>query len=1354
MSTIIRTHLMREEKMNQKFGSRLTDLRVSSGYDTQADLARVIKTVTQQTISRWEKGLSRPRSKDIARLAAVLNIDADILFAEAGYTTQNQVVATFDQPFPVDSLSPESFERFCLYFLQKTYPSAQVHAAGHSGHKQNGIDITVLFEDKTRYAFQCKRKITFGPKEVQRVIESDKEDAVKKFILLSRVASPQARAEANKNSSWDIWDKVDITLKARGLPLDEQIKLVDIFFRGQRLALLGELEAGPWTSIEDFFLGFLDQKKSSFNHLWSLVGRETESNSLLSFIEDEAIPAVFLVGSGGVGKSRLLYQALNAFEKNKPNTLVRFLSSGEALSAKSLELLGTSKKIIIVDDAHDQEDLPILFKYVSNPKNLAKIILSLRDYGYERIKLDAANYHLQPPYTAEVKLKPLSEVNAVQLATQVLKHYSGPVEAANDIAKFTANCTLATVIAAQIVSIDRVDPHLLNGEEQFKNILLGRFQKILTGEIAGARDQAKLNGVLRVISLVQPISLDDASFLNLVEKLEGISIQESNRLLRLIVTGGVLFKRGRRYKLAPDLLADQIIQDACITQNEESSGYAERAFDAMPQSMIENLLVNLGRLDWRRGNGDVRGRRLLNGLWDKLNPNGDHGNAHFQAMSSAAYYQPDRALQYAEESIREGKEIKDLTTLIHHAAYNLSYVRRACLCLWQLGKLDARPKHQHPSHAIRLMSELCAVEPNKPIEYNAEVVAFGLDLLKSEEAFLHANDPYEVLSGILQTEGHQSILTGHQISLNPYQVRQSAVADLRKQVIDAAIKNLTNLSNRIAIRSAQILHAALRYPMGAFGSEVTKNADYDLWTQEFLSTLEKIKTTVYSNSISSLTWLELIKSISWHANYSKTDTREAAKEILILEPESLDHQLIRVLYDGYGHLLDGPDFSKRQARIDAASNYICDHLFKAFSRVDSAADYITKKLDHIRSNTFGRAATPRIFIYKLCEIKPEFAREILIRVSTNNNAALREFASIALNRIYEFDLQEGRKQVAKMMQMGDQFQELVAESMPYAIEKTNCNDFEFSILKNLLTTGNPRLTMIAGNALRPASLHQSASAVELIVNMNFCDSPQIVNEILGILPPSLEEWLDRQNPEVLLILLKKIVKFPELSGHWIEVFLSYMSCRQAIQTFIFFKDRVDYATQHDDYSFRPCNYGPYVYVPLKFNESEDYDRLLNDAWAWMRSNQNASYVFSHHAAHLFQTIFNSEHEKLLLFMKKKIQGDIHDVNLVIRVVRDFSSTFVFNQQNFVLEFLRAANSHGIEILNAATTGLYCATTTGMRSGVAGKPFPEDIEIMRKAEEILQMLSAFSPGYRLYKLISEHAKKEIDARSQEVDDSDY
>ena len=88
-------------------------------------------------------------------------------------------------------------------------------------------------------------------------------------------------------------------------------------------------------------------------------------------------------------------------------------------------------------------------------------------------------------------------------------------------------------------------------------------------------DPEPIKKLLRAISLFQPFYLDDPQLLNVIEQLEHIPAHDTSRLFKLLIDAGVLFKRGARYRLSPDVLADYVIEAACVGPGPRSTGYAE-----------------------------------------------------------------------------------------------------------------------------------------------------------------------------------------------------------------------------------------------------------------------------------------------------------------------------------------------------------------------------------------------------------------------------------------------------------------------------------------------------------------------------------------------------------------------------------------------------------------------------------------------------------------------------------------------------------------------------------------------------------------------------------------------------------
>lgn len=1323
------------------FGHRLQQYRVQAGIETQRELA-IAMGVRQQTVSRWEAGTSRPRAKDMLRLAHVLSVSPEDLESVSvrGLYSPTMMVS-FDQPFPIDSLSAEGFERFCDFFISALHPTADVHRFGGAGHKQDGLDIEAVLQNGTVRTYQCKRHKEFGAAKVEAAVKAHVRRSDKKVLLLTRIASPQARDAMAAHPEWELWDKEDVAKRIRQLPKSEQIRLVDIFFPGQRLALLGEVEAGPWMSVEDFFSAFL-RKERAFNHLWQLVGRSEELVKLSDSICDKDRLVTLLTGSGGSGKSRLLYQALADFQNAKSGTLVKVLSATEELSAKHLENLGQGEKLLVVDDAHDRDDLPILFDYVANPKNSARAVLSLRTYGLERIRLQAAAVLLQPPYTSQVDLKPLSQKQSVELAAQVLKEYGGPESTAEAVSRYTLDCPLATVVAAQIAAREKLHPELLSTEFTFRTTLLARFQQVIAGDLAQGKDRETTLSILRVLALVQPFSPDDADLLKLLEDAEGISVADSNRLVKTLVTGGVAFKRGLTYRLAPDLLADYIIEQNCVTENGASSGYAEKIFAASPQSLVEHVLLNLGRLDWRLSSGNTASSRLLDGLWQQLQPTGEYGDTHFKAMTSVAYYQPARALQFAEQRIAEGRISRDLPELVKYAAYNFGHLRRACGCLWELGKSDERQLHQHPGHAIRVLKELCAVEPNKPVEYNAEVVAFGLSLLDAPDSWSGAYTPYDFLSGILQTEGHTTSSNGRALSFSPYFVRQEAVASLRQDVISAAIARLDSERVDVAILSARVLSDALRYPMGQFGAAISE-ADREHWTDEFVGTLESIRGKVLSSTLDPFVWLELLSSISWHAKFASGKTSDAANQIFGLIPDSLEFKATRAFVDGYGHLVEDPDFETRQKEWHATVRHTASEIADAFRTPEAIMQFVATMLTRIENTKQGRNASPHVLFHELLAGTNSMANHVVEYALGNPGSAIVRYVPMALPMVYSEDVGTGRVFTSRILASGRlELRTSLARCLGQILENSSLGEYELDIQKEFLSSDDQQAVAIAAGELRRVGSLDAAKALELVGIANFCSSQYVADEILSLFESPGPIPLELLDSGSVGSLLEKLLPIPVLEKYWIQKFLASVSARYPVETLGFFKKRVEHAASTEDYSFRPCNYGPYVHEPLRFAESAAYDDLCKDVWSWMRSGNAGDYKFQHFASHLFSAVFSATDERTLFFMRNKCSGDSLDISLIGKVIRDADHNFSLDNPSFAIGYLTAAKSHGSKCLESATSALYCAAVSGGKQGTPGEPFPRDVKALEIAKSILDSLPPFSPAYRLYDLIKRDAETNI------------
>jgi transcriptional regulator with XRE-family HTH domain len=1324
-----------ERPLYEMLGKSLVELRHKAGIGSQTEFAKLVKS-TQQTVSRWEAGQSRPRDKQMPLVAAVLKADVADLLAAAGLTRRT-VVVSFDQPFPLDGLTPDSFERFCRHFLQAVYPTARVEHAGGQGHTQDGLDVVATFPDGSTFSFQCKRVDEFGPQKMLAAVTKHTVAATKKVLLLTKIASPQARAVIKDHPDWEIWDKEDISYKIRQLPTDDQVRLVDIFFRGQRFALLGVNEAGPWETGAEFFAAF-NNADGVFNHVWDLVGRQGDLDTLMQALQNPTVTAVLLMGTGGSGKSRVLKQAVEAFEADNKGIVVRYLSRNAELTKKSLEDLGDRQKLLVVDDAHDQTNLQILFQYAADPSNKTKLVLSFRPYGLDHIKAQACNFSLVGDALRQIRLERLTLEESEQLATQVLTKHGGQLSTAKDIARLTRDCPLATVVGAQVAAKEKRQFNLAQQEDTFRTVLFSRFQDIIAGQIGNKSEAETTKKLLRVLALLQPIHPEDQALLQVIEKIEGIKPHDASRIMRSLAEAGVLFKRGLQFRLSPDVLADYIIEEHCVGALGASSGYAEKVFDVANENQVEHLLVNLSRLDWRRSNGDPSNSKLVDGVWSRLKPELEYGDPHIKAVAEVAYYQPVKTIEFAERLIREGRFLRQLPEILRNAAFNYEHVGRACEALWELGKRDARPLGQNPEHPIRLLAELCEIQPSKPLIYNEAIVDFGLKLLERPDSWQHAYTPLDVLTPIFHTEGHITESRNFSLTFKPHFVNVKAIAPLRNKVLHAVIDLLFNPDVRIGVLAAEALATAFRYPMGMFNAKVTAETR-SKWTGIFVEGLEATENALKARAADDLVVLSVWKAVSSHALSGNDAAAEAARKFKALQPNTLAFRTLTVLIDGHGIELRRLDRANHEKKWQAHIAALVDDLTAAYPDAEARRVFIDRQLGRITRNCRRSSTTPYPLYEAMIRASIEFSRATLDNALADPKSETVRFVFRALTTLWDHDRDEARTMIAKLLATGHEALRVsTAQSYSRILSSGFHNDADIAVLRTLLADPTE---WVARNAMMTlTSLPEKK--VDLVIDLaraaHIGESHDLADELLTVF--TFHPFFKYLTVEDVSALLEKLMAVAELDGHWVEEFLAHASESFPKETIAFFMRRVERAGETEDWKYRPINHGPYSHIPLRFRESASCGELLRTVAEWMREGKNKPYLFSFRARELFETCFGPFEGETVKFLEEWIAtSDEHDLRLIADILREADYSFVFTHRPFVERYLEKAKQVSPGVLKQAVGAFFESAISGLRTGTPGEPMPRDVYMKDESEKILQSLPRFSPAYELYDGLRKHGE---------------
>lgn len=1327
------------------FGALLARLRVAAGFSKQQELATALG-VTQQSVSRWEKGLGRPRANDIPPIEKLLRAKDGELLVAAGYQAipadiRGDTAAPHDRPLPLSALPPETFESFCAAFLHRMYLPREgtVQRYGGTGHKQHGIDIFAVGPFGT-HSFQCKRVNEFGAQKVHTAVAEQTFPADLKVLLLSSVASPSSRDAMAAHAGWELWDREDITRRLHDLPRVDQLDLVDRYFSGHRFDLLGIEEAGPIQSPEDFFKPLLVSGRY-FNHAWSLVGRDEEVSQVIEGARDDSIVLTCLVGAPGSGKSRVLREVTQRLAQSTP-LQVRFVSPTEEVRAHHLDMLRNSrgaKTLLVADDAHEREDLGILLRYAAVPENRTRLLLSLRPYGKESLRLQAADVSLAGATVRFVEMRPQSQAQARALAESVLAE-SSPLgseaspEAAAEIARATYTTPLVTVLAAQLVARDGVSLSLLGNAEEFRTHVLRSLQDVITIALVAGQDVARLRAVLRVVALLQPIIPDDPALLSILLNAEGVEQADASRLMRLLGEAGVLFKRGLRSRLAPDLLADEIIASNYLNADGTANERVTQVFDLAGSEHLRNLFVNLGRLDWRAREGNTYDSALLNSLGPKLRWGERYSNPHVEAVEAVAYYQPRFALNFAKRLIADGHgDSSSVCNMVRNAAYTYDHLQEACQLLWAAGRADARALHQQPGHGIRILKELAEFQMNKPIEYVREVVRYALQLLDRPASLRFANTPFSILEGPLRTEMESRSFTRSTLTITRYQLPLDKVQSVRDEVTRALLRYLREGPHRRAFLAAQTLAHALRSPMHGDTSD-------HAWKSEHTKLLKELRRLLSEVYVAPVVLVRLAQSLSWHAFHGWPETSLEARAILQHLDRDLRTRLTRALVDGWGtETWELTEALEREEHVKDRQ-LLTAELVATFPEPKHLFDELHGCLEDIATVANTGYGSPLILVNHLLASVPGLATELLQRDQERQAGLLEQYVGTALSAIVEAGdssllddyvlRSEGTPKV--LAQLAEAYTRFEAQR-PYTPQ-------EMRLFKRIFESKDPTVLMAAAHMTHQIATRSPALAVELICLADFEPNPHATHEMFM--------WLtaDKAIPEAEVAgkrneLLRKLVALKELDDHWVRAFLAASVKKDPASVVALVTARLLEAKRRHDWSYKPLD-NVHRGNGLGLMDVEGGPRLLRDLLDWaleeskdISSARQIGQAISGLCGDYSQAVL----DVLLDWMSSGTQA--HAL-LVARVLQEGQPSIIYEQSKFIHDILNEAEVIGGDALDAIRSALLVSAHSGVRGGTPGEPFPEDLQMEQHCEQMLASLSRAEPAFDLYDELLKDARHAI------------
>jgi hypothetical protein len=1217
------------------------------------------------------------------------------------------------------------------------------------------------------WTFQAKQKKVFGPAEVRKIVAVHKVVSQKKIILLSRIATPSARDEVDNHPEWEIWDQEDLSEKFRLIDPWDQHRLIDTYFPGQHFALTGKLRSTTWLSPDEFFSHFLSDQ-ALFHHCWEVVGRSAERLRLHEALADQSVKVIGLIGGPGEGKTRLLLDGLNHITSSKPETRI-VISTGQRIDPADLAPLGGRETLIVVDDAQDLESLDPLCRHLLQKAN-ARLLFACHPAKAPAIETSLAQFNLNGDASQAITLVRPSQDDAEALARQVLARHGGDQRLAPLIGGLCQDSPLALVIGSQLVAREGLDPRKFASSQAFQATVWSRYIRMITTSVGdgagGGPDADRVRSLLLLFALLQPLDPDAAGVLELLESLHKIQAPEATRLTKSLLLSGVLVQRGPCYSLSPDLLADALIVESCITAQGAFNTYPEQLFHRADHRYKGQLLFNLSRLDWRlRVQTEVPQPRLQY-LWTLIDRTIWPQPSLLKAAIAAAFYQPQCAMSLARRWIAAGQgSHPEVCRLIKGAVSSGEQLESCCELLWELARSDSRDTQNHPNHPLRVLQELA-----RPVVLHSQhdvkaVVAFALRLLPAAESWTGISTPFAILEGALITTAavHYQRKAGRRMEIvtQAYRVNPGAVRPLRRQVIDAILDSLSSANRRQAFAAAELLEHALRYPDGP-SDQPPSDLEMAAWTEEFLDTLQRLNAVLDQHPLPAPVLYRVARSVARFSFHSKRRKPKmvlapAATAVLDRLDRDLPTRLCRHLMDGWCYLTWN---RKEQVRLRLHES-LATVLEREQPDSKTLMQEINAAMAEIAAYTpQGWQQRAKPFLDILLSRQQGHAWALLALTRSDPSAPLAAFAPHALAVVLSRAPLQAHAWIENSPTQDDNHRRLIAAAYAQVgFEGRALLPQDRARLEAIFCSDDPetlsQLRLIMMRLGRPApqlAIDLITSAHPDLLSSNNQRSHATAKILLWLGDEELGIPLEQISPTDAERLLRLLQAPANLDDHLFRDFLTRFAPRWPELVLNLAKTRLERCLEEPAPYSLPLWHQHHPSVSLDLLELPQGPALLSACldWGLPRADQAA---FGVAWANLVACVFGWSEPQLTSTLwswwQDAPQPRLAHLQLLAALLAEAPERFPLEQHAFVGELLLSAAAVDRTSSDLLVAGLAAAVRLPLRSSSFGEPSPEEVAIATEAQQLHDRLPPGHPARRLYATLRDQAHAEI-ATAEEAD----
>ncbi|MCY1020067.1 hypothetical protein [Pyxidicoccus sp. MSG2] len=1255
---------------------------------------------------------------------------------------------------PLKQLDWSVFEAFCCELLNLCQPAFTFSNYGKRGDAQQGIDLLGAGEDGTCWVAQCKQVDDFTAKHAKKALEAMTFKADRYLLLISDEARANVRKVFLAAPSWELWDVRDISRRVRDLPPHKSKRLVEQYF-GPRWCEDFLRLPGPTVLLtpEEYFARQLDSERL-FHHAWKRVGRENlldRLDSLLGPTHDAGL----LWGRGGIGKTKLLYEwSLRAAERHAEVPLF-FIDPQRPLESEALRELLPSSCVLVLDDAHPGGPLDSLLAMLRKHPG-ARVLLSCRPESRHALRSWLSRADFDGWKTLELEVPPLSSAECLALARQGVGEQRSHL--AEKLAAISVDSPLATVLGARLVSKHEADPRLLSNHEEFKHRFVECFKEIIHGTVSPGVDPGLCSRLLQLLSALASFDIEDVFVPVKARDFLGTDEASLHQALAALTEAGALLRTGTRLRITPDLLAEHILEQACVHKG-ASTGYAEEVFERFQGISAGPLMRNLSALGWRLRQGGKEPPGFLDSIWAKLRTvlrTGTNCDQLFvlRIVISAADLDPQRALDCVETVLHRlhadgaeplRKEVSEVLRLAFSTLWGIQEssesLAQHCLDrLWEEGQDDPRPLDGNAQldHGLGMLCCMARFQPETPVVRYMRILEAIERWLEAPDALDHVHSPLPILGALLGKSANIYSKSEEGFEFRSFIVDAEQMRPIRRRTLDLIQRCARSGRCQIVRDASWYLGRALRNPKPFAETELVA---LDPWVPEQLEILQRMEQLATELPEPFFRYL-LIQAL-YPATYERMDPQvfERALAFISSVPADFELRLVHALcLDLLGDPLIGrcppEELSARwPARVDILPA-VARELRDRFPDPSTGARFLHERSEFLNQLS-QRESDANALLDALAEQVPSYAREFCENAIEQRSPYLYLALPGALHVLWKQEPIWFRALARRLMTSGQRSQrELVARAYASAGmahqhragEVLRLDDEELGLLALLLEDKDPEVRNYSVFWLEVLEPSRDAWLHDVLARFDINGNPSLPGNLcVGLKALHARGGL---SGERLAPFLRKLFPLRLCSEFVIKKFLVTAAHHAPQQVLEFILSRIERVGPDAPEGFEPFSLEREPGLFPLLGGGPHGASFLREVLARLARAPDAqrrwlAMLFNAMSADCTSSV------GLALLEEQARTSDEDSLEAVGWVLSHASADWVLDQSELMRRILERAHALGAACQQHVEQWLLARAVSGKKAGEVQSTVPHDEKRLERAHECRRRLRLRSPAHPFY-----------------------